>query len=404
MKKFLLLSAVALAASVANAGVTDVTPKAYNFDSGLDIPFLNAYSNSEWDHKPWNPSAYFLSKYPDLYNNGLVLMIGPGINANWDSFINGTKVVDLGGEVGKVLCFGGINSNAQDALKARGIEVALPYYETNPGYMIPFWHADPEIDNSKVGDVENACRVQIVLNIFENEYIKDTDNGPEPVGTHFQPYIQMGANWQPNDDNLAPDRAVFSKEFCYNWGEAEADNHRIDFSTASADDLALWNVEEGDGEFDEALATRPGYVWNPNRWLVYEWDVPFGGLSDDGVSHDCPIKIKMEMPELNGATVFIKSIKFLQKDSDEESIEPQTRRRTWKYMDVSTAAIANVIADAKALNVNVAGNAVTFNEKAEVYAVSGVKVAVAEAGQQIQLANGFYVATANGKSVKFAVK
>lgn len=400
MRNFLLLAAASLVAASASAGVTDVTPKAYNFDSGLELPFLNAYSNAEWGHANWNPSAFFLTNHPELYKDGLILMIGPGINANWDSFINGTKIVDLGGEVGKVLCFGGTNSNAHDALKARGVEVELPYYETSPGYIIPFWHADPQIDNSKAGDVELPCRVQIVLNIYENAYLT-ADN--TPVGTHFQPYIQMGANWQPNKDNEAP-REVYSNEFCYNWGEAEAANHRIDFTTANADDLALWNVEEGDGEFEDNLACpMTGYVWNPNRWMILEWDVPFGDYGENG-QDDCPFKIKMEMPELNGATVFIKSIKFLMKDADEESIEPTTRRRTWTYMDVATANVAEVIADAQALNVTVNGNTVTFNENAEVYAVSGAKVAAAVAGESIELAAGFYVAAANGKSVKFAVK
>ena len=402
MRNFLLLAAASLVAANASAGVTDVTPKAYNFDSGLELPFLDAYSNAEWGNLNWNPAAFFVTKNPEQYKDGLILMIGPNVHANWDSFINGTKIVDLGGEVGKVLCFGGTNSNAQDALKARGVEVALPSYESNPGYIIPFWHADPEFDNSKAGDVERPCRVQIVLNIFENAYL---DGNNEPVGTHFQPYIQMGGNWQPQDDNLAPDRAVMSNEFCYNWGEAESENHRIDFANANADDLALWNVEEGDGEFEDNLACpMTGYVWNPNRWMVLEWDVPFGEYSENRDQDDCPLKIKMEMPALNGATVFIKSVKFLLKDEEEEAIPATTRRRTWKYMDVATANVAEVIADAQALNVTVNGNTVSFTENAEVYADSGAKVAAVAAGESVELAAGFYVAAANGKSVKFAVK
>lgn len=395
MRKFLLLSAAACLAASASAGVTDVTPKGYDFDTTEEVPFLNAYSNAEWGHAQWNPSAYFASKYPELYKDGLVLMIGPGINDNWDSFLNGTKIVDLGGEVGKVLCFGGINSNAQAALEARNINVTLPTYETNPGYMIPFWHADPKVDNSKVeGEVENACRVQIVLNIFENI--------PSGTDTHFQPYIQMGANWQPNDDNDCA-RQVYSDEFCYNWGEAEAENNQIDWAAATDDDKALYSTQEG--EYFEGLGDEKfGYVWNPNRWLVLEWDVPFGSYGEDGAD-DCPLKIKMEMPELNGATVFIKSIKFLMKDADEESITPQTRRRTWKYMtvDPSTNGINDVLA-AAALNVTVDGNNVTFAEAAEVYTVTGAKVATVAAGQTVSLANGFYVASSNGKSVKFVVK
>lgn len=389
-------------AATAMAGVTDVTPKAYNWDSGLEIPFVNAYSNADWGHKPWNPSAFFATKHPELYKDGLVLMIGPAINANWDSFLKGTKVVNLGGEVGKVLCFGGTNSNAQAALKARGIDVELPSYETSPGYMIPFWHADPEVTDAKAGGVDNPCRIQIVLNIFENSYL---DEEGTPVGTHFQPYFQTGSNGT-KDDNNTPDRAVYSKEFCYNWGEAEAENHRIDMAKANGDDLALWNTEEGDGEFDEALAdAASGYVWNPNRWLVLEWDAPFGNPTDDGQSNENPLKIKMEMPELNGATVFIKSIKFLMKDKDEAAIPAQTRRRSWMYMDVNPASVSTVISDIKALNVKVDGTSVSFADNAKVYSVNGTNVANAAAGESVSLAPGFYIATdGKGQSVKFVVK
>lgn len=390
MRKFLLLSAAACLAASASAGVTDVTPKGYDFDTTEAVPFLNGLAEAEWGNGVWNPTPYFISNHPELYKDGLAMILGEAAN-NYDVFINGTKIVDLGGEVGKVLCFGGAESNAQEALKARGIEIELPSYESNPGYIIPFWHADPTIDNSKVeGDVTNPCRIQIVLNIFENI--------PSGTATHFQPYIQMGGNWQPNDDNECACQ-IYSDEFCYNWGEAEAENNQIDWANVSDDDKALYSTQEG--EYFEGLGDEKyGYVWNPNRWMVLEWDVPFG----EGT--DCPIKIKMEMPPLDGTTVFFKSIKFLMKDADEENITPQTRRRTWKYMtvDPSTNGINDVLAEAAAINVTVDGNNVTLTEAADVYTVTGTKVAAVAAGQTVSLANGFYVAASNGKSVKFVVK
>lgn len=394
MRKFLLLTAAALTATTAMAELTDVTPKAYNFDSGLEIPFFNTY-DFDASVAAWNGPVYFITQHPEFYKDGFVMMIGPEIkNGKFDTFLNGTKVVDLGGEIGKVLCFGGIGSNAQDALKQRGIEIELPSYESDPGYLIPFWHADPNVTDSKANGVERACRVRIVLNIFHNS--------PSSTDSRFQPYLQTGSNGTLGD-NEAPDRAVYPTDFCYNWGEAESANHQIDWSAATADDLALYSTEEGDIEdFAELGQGEAGYVWNPNRWMVYEYDTPF--MDGEGAESEAPTKIKMELPGFGGCTLFIKSIQFLMKDATEEAIPEKTRRKTWKYMNAGTTSIADVMSDVNAFGVNVNGSDVTTDEAASIYAVTGACVATVAAGQTVTLPGGFYVAVANGKSVKFAVK
>lgn len=395
MKKFLLFATAAAVSMSAAAELTDVTPKAYNFDSGLEVPFVNTYE-IEPTCAAWNPPFYFATKYPELYKDGLIMMIGPEMANGYDNFIAGTKVIDLGGQVGKVLCFGGVNSEAQSALKTRGFDIAIPQYENNAGYLIPMWHADPNVSDAMAGGVENACRIQIVLNVFENE--------PSQTATHFQPYLQTGSNGTLGD-NECDHRAVYSADFCYNWGEAEADNNQIDWENASADDRQLYSTEEGD-YFQGWGQGEAGYVWNPNRWMVYEFDVPFMNKGEEGaVESECPIKIKMEMPELNGATVFIKSVKFLMKDASEETIPFGTRRKTWKYMTVGgSVSVDNIMGVVNGLDVNVAGNAVTVTEAATIYTATGVKVAAVAAGETVELANGFYVAAAAGKSVKFVVK
>lgn len=354
MRKTLLLSALALAAVAGKADVVDVTPAAYNFDSGLEVPFVDTYAVDPAS-LPWNPSAYFCQKYPDQYKDGLIILIGPQFkNANaYGNFVEGTKIVDLGGEVGKVLCFGGTGSNAQAALKARGLEVNLPTYDngTNPGYMIPLWHSDPQVTDAMANGVERACRVQIVLNVYEN--------AASATATHFQPYFQSGSNGT-NGDNETPNRAVFSTDFCYNWGEIESEDHRIDFETAADDDKDIYTVDEGD-EF-ASQADENGYVWNPNRWMVYEYDHMFGNAPEEGsVESEGPVKIKMEMPELSGATVFIKSVKFLMKDENEEAIPALTRRKTWTYMNIGTGAVEALAAD--------------NNAPVEMYNLNGVRVA-----------------------------
>ncbi len=377
MKKFLLLSASALVAMSAAAELTDATPKAYNFNSGLPVPYVNAYQDSEWGNMPWNPKVYFHKDHPELYKDGLVLMIGPQFQTNYDAVLKGFNIVNMGEELGNVLVINRPGSGIKQALKdATGYEYDIKDMEAEPGFMIPLWHSDPNNSYGEDG-VENNLRIRIVLNVYQPNL-----NLTEAA---FKPYMQTGSNgtYEFNDNN-AP-REVFSANFAKFWGEVESDNGRLDFATASSDDLDLYD-ENG------------SYEWNPNRWMVYEWDVP--GMTGD----EAPVKIKMELDGAAAqAAIMIKSIQFLLKDSKEEGIPVLTRRKSWVYYNYGDpASIGTVATDAvKTLDVTVNGNAVSFAEPAAVYTATGVLVAE---GSELNLANGFYVAVANGKTAKFVVK
>ena len=135
--------------------------------------------------------------------------------------------------------------------------------------------------------------------------------------------------------------------------------------------------------------------------MVYEWDVLGAKNEDDDDAKEAPIKIKMELPGSNAA-IMIKSIQFFVKDAEEEGIPATTRRKSWIYLSSNPASVEGVAADAvKTLNVTVNGNTVSFGEVASVYTATGVLVAE---GAELNLANGFYVAVANGKTAKFVVK
>lgn len=379
MKKFLLLSASVVIALSAAAELTDATPKAYNFNSGLPIPFVNAYQDSEWGNMPWNPSAFFYTNHPELYKDGLVLMIGPQFQTNYDGILKGINVVNLGEEIGNVLVINRPGSGIKQALKdATGYDYDIPDMEAEPGFIIPLWHSDPDNSMGEEG-VENNLRIRIVLNVYQPNL-----NLTEAA---FKPYMQTGSNGTYEFlDNNAP-REVYSGDFAKLWGEEESENGRIDFDNATSDDL------------DKYTDDNDNYVWNPNRWMVYEWDVP--GMSGD----EAPVKIKMELDGAAAqAAIMIKSIQFLLKDSNEEGIPVLTRRKTWQYYEYGepSASINTVTADAvEALNVTVNGNAVSFAEPAAVYTATGVLVAK---GTEVNLSNGFYVAVAGNKTAKFVVK
>lgn len=374
-----------MVAGSAMAEMTDVTPAGYDFANGKSIaavsinPYDEAVAAVGGNSADWNLGAPFA--YESFYKDGLVAWIGPQFKGKYAAILEGIREINLGGTVGNVLCIGGLTSNVKDALKAyNGYDYDIPVYGEDAGYIIPNIFADPK--------VEGNIRVRFVLNIYRNAL----DEG-ESV---FQPYARRNLGWQPNEDNAAPDRSVFSGNFAMNWGEADAENHQIDYSTAAPEDLELYTPEEGDYGYERV--DDNGYVWNPERWMVYEFDT----TSEAGD----PLMIKCEIPgAISNGTIFIKEIKFF--SIDEPEIAPATRRKTYEYYelgDPSQTGISSVVAEASALRANVNGNAVSFNEAAVVYTVSGVKVASVAAGEVATLAKGFYVASANGKAVKFVVK
>ena len=146
-------------------------------------------------------------------------------------------------------------------------------------------------------------------------------------------------------------------------------------------------------------------IWDPNRWLVYEFDT--WCPEDDGATVFYPIRLKMEIaqPNLGGATIFIKEVKFSKVTENEAPIFG-TRAREYKTLKIApkTSSVAENLIPESHLNYTINGNNVTFNDNAEIFTVSGAKVAEAVAGVSVELAKGFYVATTGAKSVKLVVR
>lgn len=361
----------------ASAELIDITPGGYNFAADPTLPNVDGIAQGS---PVWNPPVFWLNEHEDFYNDGCIFWIGNF--GNYDDVMESIGIVDLGGEIGRVFYVNRPGSNINEALKAviKDREVTIPEGKCGD-YLIPLWHCNPEAASGDAG-----IRVRMVINIYQNEMQMTGDP------SQFQPYFQTASNSNGEPaDNTSTGKMVFSGDFALRWGEVESEdgtiswNSDLDENPNYTEDVAVY---DGDGD----------PVWNPNRWMVYEFDIDHG-------AGDAPWKIKMELPggTSAGATLFIKEMKFYAKDGEEVGIEPGTRQKSWVYYDYNKSdAIHGITADkAQGLSVSVNGNEVSFGEAAAVYSVAGTLVAQ---GQNVTLEKGFYVATANGKSVKFAVK
>ncbi len=370
MKKFLLLSTAACMAFGAAAELRDITPAGYDFAKNPNIPHIDGVALG---HGVWNPTPFWLGENPDYYNDGCVLWVG---NADFSKAMEGCGTVDLGGNIGRVFYLNRPGSDINEQLEAitnRKFNIS----EGFDGYCIPLWHCNPE---EFTGD--EGVRVRMVINIYHND-AQFTGNDSQ-----FQPYFQSASN-STYGDNEPASRKVYSGDFTLRWGEYDAEDGKMDWTTATPDDM------------DYFLDDEDNTVWNYNRWMVYEFDLPT--ISAD----EAPWKIKMEIPggNCNGSTLFIKELKILAKDGTNDDIEPCTRRKTWVYYDINdNTSIGTIAADKKGLSVNVNGSEVSFGETAAVYTTTGALVANVAAGKTVSLEKGIYVAAANGKSVKFVVK
>ncbi|MBQ8050543.1 MAG: hypothetical protein IJ197_03075 [Bacteroidaceae bacterium] len=266
MKKILLLAAVVLSAGAAMAQdetLIDITPKAYNWaNQEVGSKLVIKHTDDQWN-TPYTFS-WQLGGSEYLVDEGCITA---NACASADYIINGSEVVDLGGEIGKVLCFNGANSKAQEVLGFKTNASITDFFQLNI-------FSNP--DNTPRG---NWIRAKIVVNVFANT-ISTTDG------------IIKNMYWMDGDNNNLG-----------SWFEENAVN--------SAQFI------EYDDEGDPILDDNEDYVYDKNRWLTFEVDgwnqAEFIGDDKEGTtSKDMPMKWKFYVPATNlaDATIFVKELKF----------------------------------------------------------------------------------------------
>ncbi len=343
MKRQLLsVAAFLFSGSIFAQENVDLTPAYYKF---ANQP-VGQYKIMNFFHKA-NPDMSPAQIVEENYNEGALIVAGgqfagnPNVTYAQD-LQAGTSIVDLGGEVGKVMCVNGVNStyNASTGMDYAQCTGGLNWFNFN-------WFMDPE--NTPIDGTAEApnIRVRLVLNIYANTL----DESANIINSAYMMSAQN--NPLPAGSNTAEGVAVTSGAFAETYEDGEP-------------------VEDENGN----------YVYDPTKWMVYEWDAycaEAGGV---------PMRLKMEMNQGNlaNATIFIKEISFTKLAENPEPILG-TRKKDYVKYEVNPQKVTTAIQAIK-----------NVESKAEYFNLSGMKV------DATNLTEGVYVVKNNGIASKVVVK
>lgn len=344
--KSLLLSAVALLTASGAYAQNDITPDRFKFANQPEGEYKIDYFV-----KTANPANGWQIPI-DRSDDGFLMVAGApaGIPATEEipstnmgqSIQKLTTIVDLGGEVGKVLCMKGKSSKYEKG--AENIPDAdIRWFNYN--FYTPFTFTP--ISTSE--DDQNPIRVRLVFSIVHN-----TQTSTDEM---FKMYASTLAN------SPTPVNGLFSA----------ADFQLLD--------------EEGDPVVDDEWNAQ----YDPTKWMVYEFDFVVGTEAGN------PARLKMEIANAIWAegAILIKELKFMT-----EPVGDPIQREYVTYKP-GDASVADLLKDDA---FTVSGDQVTFSAAGEVYGLNGMKVATAKAGETVQLNAGFYIVRANGESSKLIIK
>lgn len=345
--KSLLLSAAAMLTAFGVYAQNDITPDRFKFANQPEGEYkIDYFVTTANPANGWQIPI-------DRSDDGFLMVAGApaGIPATEEtpstnmgqSIQKLTTIVDLGGEVGKVLCMKGKASKYENG--AENIPDAdIRWFNYN--FYTPFTFTP--ISTSE--DDQNPIRVRLVFSIVHN-----TQTSTDEM---FKMYASTLAN------SPTPVNGLFNA----------ADFQLLD--------------EEGDPVVDDEWNAQ----YDPTRWMVYEFDFVVGTEAGN------PARLKMEIANAIWAegAILIKELKFLT-----EPVGEPVQRQYVTYKPGDDSSVADLFKE-KAFTVS--GDQVTFNAAGEVYGLNGMKVATAKAGETVQLNAGFYIVRANGESSKLIVK
>ena len=331
MKQILLSLAMIMTAGGAFAQDVDVTPSKYKYaDKEVGQEAIDGFVTGS------NIAAPCDKLIEEKYNNGLFYVAGGQFGNTAQPYANdlqaGTSIVDLGGEVGKVLCINGKNS------------------KFNETYNVKF---PPTISGKEVSDATRNIRVRVVLNVYSN---KPDEAEGEIISAAYM--VSNQGNVMPAESNKATGAKITTGEFIKTFDDG--------------------TPEEG---------PNGDYVYNPTKWMVYEWDTYCPTPVDEQTGVPLRLKMEMKAPNLAGSTVFIKEVSFTKLGADAKRIEGNKRSKTFLTLKQAVATGINSI------------NASASNGVKEIYTLNGTRV---NAGTQ--LSQGLYIVKEGGKTTKMVIK
>lgn len=246
----------------------DITPAKYKYSTRpVGKEHVDGFCNGGNISLPSAKNNYNDQMTPLLakYKNGLFAINGltmpdGNTNTNSDDLQAGISIVDMGGEVGKVLCINGANSNFNKTFN-------VDYAKCNAnvtGYLGLNWFSDPKSTPISSIDKRNI-HIKVVMNIYANE--NKTSSTSSNVITQVVTKTKTNNLAVTNIKNVATNIVPVA---------------HTSFLT--------------EGKYDI------------NKWMTYEFDTYCP--SDAGN----PIRLMMNLPAgvINNATIFIKEITFTQ--------------------------------------------------------------------------------------------
>lgn len=351
MKQILLSLAMLMTAGSAFAQDVDVTPSKYKYaDKEVGQEKIDGFVTGA------NIAAPCDELIKEKYNNGLLIAAGGQFGNTAQPYAKdlqaGTSIVDLGGEVGKVLCINGANSkfNEKYNVKFPQCTGTLNWFNFN-------WFMDPKntptISGKEVSDATRNIRVRVVLNVYSNKP-GEADN---IINSAYM--VSNQGNMMPANSKEAEGVAVTTGEFIERY------------------------VDDGSPVLDD----NENYIYDPTKWMVYEWDTYCPTPVDEQTG--VPLRLKMEMHQGNlaGCTVFIKEVSFTKLADSSERIAGNKRNKTFQTLKQAVATGISSI------------NASASNGVKEIYTLNGTRV---NAGTQ--LGQGLYIVKEGGKTTKMVIK
>lgn len=347
----------------------DITPKNYHFNQATTLPIFNhgvhgANIQGITSTNDITAPIFQNLKAEEQWNNGL-LVIGGGQyhnhdNGYYNNVVAGLQLVDLGGEVGKVLAWVG------DGIDVNGILKDATGYDYN---------------------LKAKCTGG--LNWGNLNFFTDPKNTP----TAKDGFIRITITYQviapvSDDGTVDASNAMNNVQFKTDENGMKADG-------------GAWNAPQNYGyDEDEEMD-----VYDPSTWMEYTIE----GVcpdSDEGKDY-FPMRAVLNFPGTIASNIafFIKDLSFTHVTEGAPAATSASTclitKKTYKMGEPS--GINAVVAD-NAVAYTVDGNTVTFAADADVYTTAGVQVAHAATNTGVTLSNGIYVARAGEKAVKFVVK
>lgn len=331
--------------STAMMAQTDITPSAYKWNETGELPPISSVAV-----KGSNPAAPAFTTWngETEYKNGLIGIDGANNNNfNPESVKAGMSIIDLGGEVGKVLAIrGAACENVESALKAAtGNDITVAKMTAATTWFDLNFFSDPNNTptNASKEDAlpDDYIHVKMVLNVYTDDQTSTQEDESEPA--NITGIIASG-----NQNNLKPAGGVQGgKIYAYNFFETETEGEYA-----------------GQPAYDESNNAK----WDPTRWMVVEFDT--WCPEPDGDKVFTPFRVKMSCnswANFSTETLFIKEISFTHCTGTPTLNCYSTVSKTYETLSVGGESGIKGIQDATAVKsaakYNVAGQRVNDSYK-----------------------------------------